>query len=118
MHKPAQRRPDADQAATEQAILRVLEAEREADAAVQQCLAQAKQWLEQARQRARQIEQRAELRTASVQHRARQRLASERARLERETLRYSDRTPPGGEDLARVDAVVRRLAVELTGAQP
>jgi vacuolar-type H+-ATPase subunit H len=101
--------------AVEEAIIRVLEAERTARAEVDQCAADAEQIRQEARLRARLIAERAAERAARV-HRwmdASIRTRVEELNLERASLQQP--AMPHPEEPARLARALDRLAAELSG---
>ena len=101
--------------AVEEAIIRVLEAERSARAEVERCAADAEQIRQVARLRARAIAERAAERAAKV-HRWMD--ASIRTRVEeltRERASLQQPAMPNPEEPARLARALDRLAAELSG---
>jgi len=101
--------------AVEEAIIRVLEAERSARAEVEQCAVDAEQIRQEARLRARAIAERAAERAARV-HRWMD--ASIRTRVEelnRERACLQQPAMPNPEEPARLARALDRLAAELSG---
>lgn len=109
-------RPDASaDLLAQQAIERVLEAEREARAAVEDCEAQAARLVAEARQGARRIAERADARIDALRAAARTRFAAERARLNAEGQRVAPMAP---QTEVRMAAAVEELAARLSGGAP
>jgi len=101
--------------AAEEAIIRVLEAERSARAEVEQCATDAEQMRQEARLRARAIAERAAERAARV-HRWMDvsiRTRVEELNLERASLQQP--AMPNPEEPARLVRALDRLAAELSG---
>jgi vacuolar-type H+-ATPase subunit H len=99
----------------EHAMNRVLAAERTAVAAVEECRANAQHVVEEARRRARRILDRAEDRSTRVHALADRGLEGRLAEIRAEAATLSERPLIEVEDLARVEAVVPLLVLELSG---
>ncbi len=115
---PASTTADArwsDAATVEAAIASVLEAERAAGAAVEDCAAQAQSRVQQARERAHAIAERAAQRTARVRRICAARLEVRLAALERERRALDRGTDVGAADLQRLQAAIDALADALAG---
>lgn len=98
------------------AIDRVLEAERKAIEAVEDCRHQAKAEIAAARDEARRILERADTRIGALHARCLERVAQTIGALEAETQAVPLAPPlaPGRD--GRVEKVLRRLAAEISGA--
>lgn len=96
------------------AIERVLEAERDARAAVSVCQEQAARIVAEARLHARRIAERADARIDALRAASRARLAGELARLDAEAQALAAR-PIAPETQRRMEAAVDGLAARLTG---
>ena len=97
------------------AIVQVLQAEREALAAVERGEEQARALASAARAEARRIAARADERLAAARARFAARAASESAALEDEIARVRGRSPAQAGERPRLEAAVRKLAAELAG---
>lgn len=118
MPEPRSMDPGPDAAAeptAQQAIERVLEAEREARAAVEACEAQGTRIVAEARQSARRIAERADARIDAMRSAARAGLAAQLARLNAEAQVVAVIAP---ETQARMAAAVEAMAARLSGGTP
>lgn len=100
----------------DEAIDRVLSAEREARAAVEECRKQAHRRLSQARAQARRILERGDVRINGLHTRSERTVARTIAALKTETKGLSQEPALDDIQLARLADVVRALAAEITGA--
>ena len=103
--------------AAQEAIERVLEAERDARAAVSVCEEQAARTVAEARLHARRVAERADARIDAMRAAARSRLAADLARLDAEARALTARPIPP-ETQARMEAAVQGLAARLSGEVP
>ena len=99
----------------DQAIVRVLQAEQSARAAVTECTAEAERLRQHARARARVIAERAAERVARVHDRTEAALRAEVERLNRQRAALQQPTPPDPDEPTRLTRAIERLAAELTG---
>ena len=105
-----------DTASIDEAIGRVLQAEQAARAAVAQCARDADALLQQARESARAITERAAARIARAQGWAQARLRTRLAGIEQARALLSEPAAAEAPPAARLDAVIARLAEELTAS--
>jgi len=98
----------------ERAINRVLEAERRARDAVDLCLAEARQAVNGARVRSSRILERADKRTGLLHQRCEQSVSRRLAELAAEARQIPDQAIVAPEMQQRLQAIVRRLAEEMT----
>ena len=102
----------------EGAISRVLEAEDRARNAIDQCRAEARMTVNQARVRSRRILARADDRIGQVHEYCEQQVSRRLAELGAETRQIPDQPWVAPEMEQRLQAVVRRLAEEMTSGAP
>ena len=107
-------RPDDNDDAVEQAIARVLAAERDAQRSLSQARRHAEESLAAARSRARALSERAEHRILSARLAVEQRIAAHEARARADIEGLREHAEPDATELARLQLAVRRLAVELS----
>jgi len=96
------------------AIMRVLQAEQAARAAVVQDAAHAERLRDDARQRARAIAERAALRVARVHQRVDAAITERLEHIRRQRAALTDAPPDDGAESARLERALDRLAAELT----
>lgn len=108
----------AQLAPSDAAIARVLQAERDARAAIAGAAQQAQQLAEQARRDAAGITERTERRTRAVVAAFQADLARQLAQIEQGSADLLQSPPPSAEDLSRLQDAVRRLARELVSGTP
>jgi cell division septum initiation protein DivIVA len=113
---PEQDARSRDGGSVDAAIARVLLAEQEARAAVQNCAREADAIVEQAQQTARDVARRAAQRTVRVQRWAAERLRQQLAEVEAQQaqIEHASAGTAGGRPLADV---IETLAAELTGGR-
>lgn len=104
-------------ATADQAIARVLAAERNANAAVDECREEARLRLEEARRRTRVIDQRTDARIARLRQRSRRHTAAERTRLEEQARGDGAASITPADESQRIETVIAQLAAELTGGE-
>ena len=112
---PADDTTPLERSSVEESIHVVLDAERQARTAVQNCRTRAQRETLRARTRSHRIQQRGERRLALIRHRARTSVAHQLAELEREATTYA--TPPqlDPRELAAARQVAHTLAAQMTG---
>ncbi len=102
----------------EEAMNRVLQAEREAEQAIADCEYEARQILQAAHQRVKRIADRTDERIALIQQRLAQRVRAQVRALERAERAERHASSPYALDEAALAAVVQEVAAELTGNRP
>ena len=103
---------------TEQAINDVLKVERDAQQLITQCATEAEQILEQARQTARRIGECNNNRINLIHQRCNRKITDDIARMQAASKQLSEDKQADHFDISAMSAVLDRIALALTTAQP